>query len=85
MSPRPRRSVTNSTDLQVLSRLTIVTAPLTPPPPKLRGRSPQPGRSVTTSHRPSGSIESDDCDSPAHTATTEAAGTVPAAGSLCNE
>ncbi|MGV2335549.1 MAG UNVERIFIED_CONTAM: hypothetical protein LVR18_16015 [Planctomycetaceae bacterium] len=35
MSPRPRRSVTNSTDLQVLSSLMIVTAPPTPPPPEL--------------------------------------------------
>ncbi|MGV2335542.1 MAG UNVERIFIED_CONTAM: hypothetical protein LVR18_15980 [Planctomycetaceae bacterium] len=49
LSPRPRRSVTNSMGPQVLSVLSNEPAPPAPSSPKPRGRSPQPGRSVTNS------------------------------------
>ncbi|MGV2335546.1 MAG UNVERIFIED_CONTAM: hypothetical protein LVR18_16000 [Planctomycetaceae bacterium] len=85
MSPRPRRSVTNSTDLQVLSSLTIVTAPLTPPPRKLRGPSPQPGHSVTNSTDLQVLSSLTIVTAQPAPPPPKAAGIVPATASLCNE
>ncbi|MGV2339061.1 MAG UNVERIFIED_CONTAM: hypothetical protein LVR18_35280 [Planctomycetaceae bacterium] len=83
-SPQLSRSVTTVTDLPVLSVLTIATPALTLPPPKLRGQSPQLSRSVTTVTDLS--VPSVPTIATPHShCHPQAAGTVPATGSLCND